>query len=181
MSTKVITDKVRFSYLNVFTPKAAAEGADPKYSVSLIIPKKNKKMVAKIEKAIEAAALAGKDKFKGGKVPKNLKTPLRDGDEDRPDDEAYADSYFINANSKNKPGLVDEDLEDIIDKSKIYSGCYGRAAINFYAYNVSGNAGVAAGLNNLQKLQDGEPLGGSPASAKSDFGDFDEEEDDLLG
>lgn len=173
MSTKVITDKVRFSYVNVFEPQAM-EGSDKeKYSVSLIIPKSNKKLLKKIEDAIQVALEEGKSKF-GGKIPANWKNPLRDGDEERPDDESYANSMFVNANSTRKPGLVDRNLDPIIDREEFYSGCYGRASINFYAFNVNGNKGVACGLNNLQKLEDGEPLGGVPSSPEDDFGSLDE-------
>lgn len=174
-TTKVITGKVRFSYAHVFEPYAHDESQEKKYSVSLIIPKKDKKTIKKINEAIDAAIEAGKAKF-GGKVPANLKTPLRDGDVDRPDSEEYENSYFINATSRQKPGLVDEDLNPIMDREDFYSGCYGRASINFYAFAVSGNKGIAAGLNNLQKLEDGESLGGSSASAESDFGG----DDDLM-
>lgn len=166
--TKVITGKVRFSYANVFEPKAAQEGAEPKYSVSLIIDKNDKKTLKAIEKAIEAAIEAGKAKF-GGKIPKNLKLPLRDGDEEREDDENYEGKMFVNASSSNKPGVVDEDLNPIMDREDFYSGCYGRASLNFYAFNVSGNKGVACGLNNLQFLEDGDRLSGG-ASAEEDFG-----------
>lgn len=169
-STKVITGEVRFSYAHVFEPHAMEEGQTAKYSVSIIIPKKDKKTIEKIKEAIKAASEEGKAKF-GGKIPTNLKSPLRDGDTEREGDEAYADSYFINANSSRKPGLVDSDLNPILDKEEFYSGCYGRASINFYAFNTSGNKGVAAGLNNIQKLRDGESLGGSVASAEDDFGD----------
>jgi hypothetical protein len=173
--TKVITGKVRFSYVHVFEPQAA-EGSDKeKYSVSIIIPKEDKKTLDKIDKAIELALENGKAKF-GGKIPKGLKMPLRDGDEER-DDEAYAGSMFLSANSMIKPGIVDENLDPIMDKDEFYSGCYGRASINFYAFNVGGNKGIACGLNNLQKLEDGERLGGSISSAQDDFGSTD---DDLL-
>lgn len=173
--TKVITGKVRFSYAHVFEPQAA-EGSDKeKYSVSIIIPKEDKKTLAKIDKAIELALENGKAKF-GGKIPKGLKMPLRDGDEER-DDEVYAGSMFLSANSNTKPGIVDENLDPIMDKNEFYSGCYGRASINFYAFNVGGNKGIACGLNNLQKLEDGERLGGSISSAEDDFGSAD---DDLL-
>lgn len=168
--TKVITGKVRFSYAHVFEPHAMEEGQKKKYSVSLIIPKKDKKTIAKIEKAIEAALEAGKAKF-GGKIPKNPKLPLRDGDVERDEDENYEGCMFINCNSDRKPGLVDENTDPIMDKDDFYSGCYGRASINLYAFNVNGNKGVAAGLNNLQKLADGESLGGTAASPEEDFGD----------
>ena len=173
-STKVVTGKVRFSYLHVWEPSAVEEGQEKKYSVSLIIPKKDKVTIAKINKAIEAAKEAGKAKF-GGKVPGSLKLPLRDGDIDRSDDDNYADSYFINANCKTKPGLVDKDINPIMDQDELYSGCFGKASITFYAFNTSGNKGIACGLNNLMKLEDGDPLGGR-STAASDFG----ENDDLM-
>ena len=176
--TKVITGKdTRSSYLVVNEPKAI-NGGTPKYSVSLIIPKSDTVTVEKIKAAIQAAYEEGQSKLKGnGKtVPalKTIKTPLRDGDEERPDDEAYADSYFINANSATKPGVVDADLQPIIDTSELYSGIYGRASINFYAFNSNGNRGIACGLNNLQKIRDGEPLGGR-SSAEDDFCDDDDD------
>ena len=177
MSTKVITGKVRFSYANVFEPKSV-NGGTPKYSVSLIIPKSDKKTLKKIKNALEAAKQEGVHKW-GGKLPASLKTPLRDGDTDRNDDEAYADSYFINANSTTRPGIVDADLTPIMDQSEFYSGCYGRASINFFAYNTNGNKGIGAGLQNLQKLEDGEPLGGR-TRAEDDFGDLGDDQD-LLG
>lgn len=151
-STKVITGKVRFSYANVFEPTAMQDGQTPKYNVSIIISKSDTKTVEAIKKAIEAAKEAGKSKIadKNGKIPVNLKTPLRDGDEERPDDPAYENSYFINANSERKPGIVDRDLNPIMSRDDFYSGCYGRASINFYAFNVN-SKGIACGLNNLQK------------------------------
>ena len=181
--TKVITGpNTRWSYANVWTPKAI-NGGEPKYSVSLIIPKSDKKTIAKIEAAIEAAYHEGEAKLKGNgrSVPalSVLKTPLRDGDVERPDDEAYADSYFVNANSSTAPGIVDADRQPILDHSEVYSGVYGRASINFYAFNSNGNKGIACGLNNLQKIRDGEPLGGR-SRAEDDFADEDGDEEDFL-
>lgn len=178
-STKVITGKVRFSYANVFEPTAMQDGQTPKYNVSIIISKSDTKTVEAIKKAIEAAKKAGKSKIadKNGKIPVNLKTPLRDGDEERPDDPAYENSYFINANSERKPGIVDRDLNPIMSRDDFYSGCYGRASINFYAFNVN-SKGIACGLNNLQKLEDGERLAGG-SSAEEDFGG-DNTVDDLM-
>lgn len=178
---KVITGpNTRWSYANVWEPKSINGGA-PKYSVSLIIPKSDKVTVEKIKKAIQAAYEEGQGKIKGnGKtVPalSVLKTPLRDGDLERPDDEAYANSYFINANSATAPGIVDADRNTIIDRSEVYSGVYGRASINLYAFNSNGNKGIACGLNNLQKIKDGEPLGGK-SRAEDDFAT--EEDDDFL-
>lgn len=175
--TKVITGvDTRWSYANVWTPKSI-DGGTPKFSVSLIIPKSDKKTVDKIKAAIEAAYKDGEAKLKGSgrSVPalSVLKTPLRDGDIERPDDEAYANSYFINANSSTAPGIVDADRQPIIDISEVYSGVYGRASINFYAFNSNGNKGIACGLNNLQKIRDGEPLGGK-SRAEDDFADKDD-------
>jgi hypothetical protein len=174
-STKVITGKVRFSYANVWQPKSI-NGGDEKYSVSLIIPKKDKQTVAEIQAAIELAKKEGATKF-GGKVPASLKLPLRDGDVDRPDDEAYKGCYFVNANSKDRPGIVDQNVKPILDQTEFYSGCYGRASITFYAFNQNGNKGIACGLQNLQKLSDGEPLSGR-SRAEDDFTTA--EDDDFL-
>lgn len=171
--TKVVTGMVRFSYANVWEPKSI-NGSDEKYSVSLIIPKTDKKTIAQIEAAVEAAKQEGKAKF-GGKIPANLKLPLRDGDIDRPEDEAYKNSYFVNANSKERPGIVDNSVKPILDQSEFYSGCYGRASITLYAFNQNGNKGVAVGLQNLQKLLDGEPLS-ARSRAEDDFATFDDED-----
>lgn len=169
---KVITDpNTRWSYCNAWEPKAI-NGGTPKYSVSLIIPKSDKATIAKIKAAIQAAYKEGEAKLKGSgrSVPPlaALKTPLRDGDAERPDDPAYANAYFVNANSTTAPGIVDADRQEIIDRSEVYSGVYGRASINFYAFNSNGNKGIACGLNNLQKIRDGEPLGGK-SRAEDDF------------
>ena len=179
---KVITGKdTRWSYANVWEPKSI-NGGTPKFSVSLIIPKSDTKTVEAIKKAIEAAYKEGEAKLKGNSksVPKleSIKTPLRDGDIERPDDEAYKDSYFINANSNTPPGIVDAGVQPILTRSEVYSGVYGRASINFYAFNSNGNRGIACGLNNLQKIRDGEPLG-SRTSAEDDFADFAEDDDFL--
>lgn len=178
---KVITGPdTRWSYANVWEAKSI-NGGTPKYSVSLIIPKSDAKTIAKIQAAIEAAYKEGESKLKGNgrTVPalSVLKTPLRDGDTERPDDEAYANCYFINANSAAAPGIVDADRQPIIDHSEVYSGVYGRASINFYAFNSNGNKGIACGLNNLQKVKDGEPLGGK-SRAEDDFET--EDENDFL-
>lgn len=179
-STKVITGKVRFCYVNVFEPTAMNEGDTPKYNICILIPKDDAKTIEKINKAIEAAKQAGKAKLadKNGKIPSNLKLPLRDGDDERGDDPAFGGMYFINANSQRKPSIVDKDLNPIMEKEEFYSGCYGRASINFYAFNVS-SKGIAAGLNNLQKLEDGEMLAGG-STVEEDFGGENEWDDELM-
>ena len=169
---KVITGpNTRWSYANVWEPKSI-NGGTPKFSVSLIVPKSDTRTVQKIKAAIEAAYAEGEAKLKGnGKsVPPlaAIKTPLRDGNTERPDDAAYANAYFINANATSAPGIVDADRNPILTRSEVYSGVYGRASISFYAFNNNGNKGIACGLNNLQKVRDGEPLGGKN-SAESDF------------
>lgn len=179
--TKVITGvNTRWSYVNAWEPKSINGGA-PKYSVSLIIPKSDTKTLEKIRAAIQAAYEEGQSKLKGNgrSVPalSALKTPMRDGDAERPDDEAYANSYFVNANSGTAPGIVDADRNPILERSEVYSGVYGKASINFYAFNSNGNKGIACGLNNLQKIRDGEPLGGK-SRAEDDFAE--EDEDDFL-
>ena len=176
---KVITGPdTRWSYANVWEAKSI-NGGTPKFSVSLIIPKSDTKTVAKVNAAIEAAYHEGESKLKGnGKsVPPMaaIKTPLRDGSIERPDDPAYENAYFINANSATAPGIVDVDRNPILTRSEVYSGVYGRASISFYAFNSNGNKGIACGLNNLQKVRDGEPLGGK-VSAESDFATDDDDE-----
>lgn len=176
--TKVITGPVRLSYANVHEPKSI-NGGTPKYSVSLIIPKSDTKTIKAINAAVDAAIREGRGKFRG-KIPAKtaLKLPLRDGDIDRPDDEAYADSFFVNANSITPPEIVDKDLNPIMSRSEVYSGVYARVSINFYAFNSNGNRGIACGLGNIQKIRDGEPLG-SKSTAAEDFA-TDYEEDDFL-
>lgn len=177
VSTKVVTGEVRFSYVNVFEPKSI-NGSDEKYSVSLLIDKRDTKTIEAIERAIEAAKQAGAAKF-GGKIPSVLKLPLRDGDTERPDDENYAGKMFVNANCKTKPGLIEKNGMEIIDTTEFYSGCYGKASVTFYAFNSNGNKGIACGLNNIMKTRDGEPLGGR-SRAVDDFAN-DIEEDDIFG
>ena len=174
---KVVTGEVRFSYVNVFGPKSI-NGSDEKYSVSLLIDKRDTKTIETIERAIEAAKQAGVAKF-GGKIPPVLKLPLRDGDTERPDDENYAGKIFVNANCKTKPGLIEKNGMEIIDTTEFYSGCYGKASVTFYAFNSNGNKGIACGLNNIMKTRDGEPLGGR-SRAVDDFAN-DIEEDDIFG
>lgn len=179
-STKVITGKVRFSYVHVFEPTAMSEGQEPKYSVSIIIDKKDKQTIDAVKAAIEQAKLDYKAKLvdKSGKVPANLRTPLRDGDVERPDSPEYAGSLFMTASSFRKPGIIDVKRMPIDNPDDFYSGCYGKASVNFYGFAQAGNKGIACGLNNLLKLEDGERLDGG-TSAAEDFAD-DTEDDGLI-
>ena len=166
-TTKVVTGIVRLSYEHVWEP-VAVNDSKPKYSVSLIIPKTDTKTINAINAAVENAIKDGVAKF-GGKIPPRgaLKLPLRDGDLER-EDEAYTGSYFVNANSTTAPQIVDRAVQPILDRSEVYSGCYARVSVNFYAFNTNGNKGIACGLGNIQKIRDGEPLG-SRTSAADDF------------
>lgn len=175
-NTKVTTGEVRLSYCHLVEPHGM-EGQEPKYSVSIIIDKKDTETLKCINDAIAEAKESGKTKW-NGKIPPVLKTPLRDGDVERPEDEAYQNSYFLNASSKNKPGLVDKYVNLITDPMEVYSGCYARVTLNFYAFNAAGNRGIACGLGNVQKLRDGDSLGGA-TRAENDFDAI--EEEDFLG
>jgi hypothetical protein len=174
LKTKVTTGKVLFCFPNVFV-KTAIEGGVPKYNIKLVIPQKDKVTYAAFTAAIEQASLKG---GQGGKAPKKFSSPIHDGDET--DTDKYPEnenSWIINAKSNTKPAIVDRDFNDILDPEEIYSGCFGRACINFYWYDAGVNKGVGAGLNSLMKLSDGEPLGGGHSDPKADFGDV--EDDDL--
>ena len=175
-TTKVVTGVVRLSYANIWDP-ASINGGTPKYGVSLIISKDDEKTLAAINSAIDNAIKDGAAKF-GGKIPNKaaLKLPLRDGDTER-DDEAYKNAFFVNANSTTAPQIVDRSVQPILDRTEVYSGCYARVSINFYAFNSNGNRGIACGLGNIQKVKDGEPLGGK-SSASDDF--ITEQDDDFL-
>ncbi len=166
--TKVITSTgTRLSYFHGWEPVSINGGAE-KYSVSVLIPKTDTETVSAINVAIDAAIEEGVAKF-GGKKPNKaaIKLPLRDGDVER-DDEAYKGHWFINANSTTAPQIVDRQVKPILDRSEVYSGCYARVSLNFFAFNSNGNKGIACGLGNIQKVRDGEPLGGK-STAADDF------------
>jgi len=182
--TKVVTGKVMLSYCNLFQPKADDEGNE-KYSCTIILPKSDKTTAAKIKAAIDAAKTAGADVLRDkatGKVPQSIKTPVHDGDGEKPNGGEYGEEckgcYVINASSKQKPGIVDKQCQEIINSTEVYSGCYGKVSINFYAFNKKGNKGIACGLNNVQKIADGDYLGGR-SRAEDDFERVDDDEDPL--
>jgi hypothetical protein len=167
---KVVTGKARLSYCNIFEARASQEGGDAKYSVSVLIPKSDVATIAAINKAVQATIDEGKASKFGGKIA-GLKMPLRDGDTEK-DDEAYVGHWFFNASAKQKPVIVDINGNVILDSREVYSGCFGRVSVNFFAYNSNGSKGVAAGLNAVQKTADGESLGGAYTEneAANDFG-----------
>lgn len=172
-NTKVVTNKVRFSYAYLFEPQPSFSGGDPKYSVTLLIPKSDTVTL----NAIKAAQQAARDNFcarnGANALPAQFNHTLHDGDGLRDSGEEYGPEckghYVITVNTKNKPAIVDSAGNVILDASEVYSGCYGRASINFYGYSVNGKKGVSAGLLGIQKLHDGEPFG-SVGSA-NDFND----------
>ena len=179
-TTKVVTGLVRLSYVQIFNKRSFTEDSDAKYSLCVLVPKKDTKTLKKIQAAVKAAAEEGISTKFNGKKPSNLHMPLRDGDEERADEAPeYKGMYFFNCKSDRKPGIVDKDCNEILDPDEVYSGCWGRVSVNFYPYSVNGNKGVAVGLNNVQKLKDDQRLGGAAASAEDDFNDdFEFSEDD---
>jgi hypothetical protein len=179
--TRVVTGKVRLSYVHLFEPYSNNPEQDPKYSVTILIPKSDTATLSKIEKAIAAAAEDGKTKTFGGRIPGNLKTTLHDGDEeaDLERNPEYAGHMYMAMSSKARPGIVDADLNPVLDPASVYSGCYARVSINAFPYSTQGNKGISFGLNNVQFLEDGEPLGGR-SRAEDDFADDEELAGSLL-
>lgn len=186
MATKVVTGKVRFSYVNIFEAQTSQGGGDPKYSVTLLIPKSDTATMGKIKEAINEARENFCKRNGASALPAKPNTTLHDGDGVKDSGDPYGPEckgcYVISVSSKLKPTIVDNFRNDITDPGEVYSGCYGRAAINFYGYNRNGKKGISAGLLSIQKLHDGEPLGGSFGSA-DDFDDnfTDEAFDDFMG
>ena len=174
MAKNTNTNKViipcRFSFLHCWEPESV-NGSKPKYSVTAIIPKSDTAIVNKINAAIENAKKESLSKW-GGKVPPNLKLPLRDGDIERPDDDAYAGCWFLKANRHNAPMVVDRYVQPVLDQSKVYSGCFGKISVTFIGYSSNCNCGIAAVLGNIQILKDGESLG-SRAKKSDRFGTAD--------
>ena len=174
--TTIITGKrTRLSYAHIFEPQTF-EGGASKYSVSLLIPKDDKETLNKIHAAIQAAYEKGESRLKGnGRTTPALSaigSPLNDGD--KKGDEVYAGCYYINAKNDEKPKVFDQNGNEVMDRSEVYSGCYAKVKISFFAYNHTGNKGIACSLQGLQKVADGEPLGGNVTTA-DDFADEDED------
>lgn len=170
--TKVVTGKVRLSYVHLFEPFTNSPEQEARYSVTILIPKSDKATLAKIEAAQKAAAEEGKTKKFGGRIPPNLSTTLHDGDEeaDLERNPEYEGHMYMAMSSKQRPGVVDQDLNPVMDPSQVYSGCYARVSINAFPYNTNGKKGISFGLNNVQFLEDGESLGGR-TRAEDDFSD----------
>lgn len=180
--TQITTGKVRFSYVAAFEPKLMPDGQTEKYSVTLLIPKQDKRTLDKIAAAIEAAKEVYKQKKPGKKLPANMPLTLHDGDGLKDNGDEYGPEckgcMVIAVSSKNRPVVVYADKTPMTEPMELYSGCYGRAVINFFVYDTAGKIGVTAGLNGLMKLEDGEPLAGGIVTDADWDDDFD---DDLLG
>lgn len=170
----VVTGEVRLSYAHLFQPYAAKPNQDPKYSATILLPKSDIATKQRIDAAIAAAIQSGVSKKWGGVKPPVVKTPIWDGDGVRENGMPFGDEckghWVFTASSKQPPQVVDAQLQPIINQSDIYSGAFGRASMHFYPYDTNGKRGIACGLNNVQKLRDGEPLGGR-TNATDDFGD----------
>ena len=186
MATKVITGKVRCSYVNIFEPKESNDGGEPKYSVTLLIPKSDTATLGKIKEAMVDARENYCKRNGATALPQKPNHTLHDGDGVRDSGDPYGPEckgcWVITVSSKQKPVIVDSFRNEITDPSEVYSGCYGRAAINFYGYNSNGKKGISAGLLSIQKLSDGEPFG--TVGSADDFNDdyrADGDDDDFMG
>lgn len=173
MATKIVTGKVRFSFVHVFEPQEQQGGGDPKYSVTLLIPKSDTTTMGKIKQAMKEARDNFVARNGANSLPANPTNTLHDGDGQRPSGDDFGPEckgcYVITVSSKQKPVIVDAFRNEITDPKEVYSGCYGRASINFYGYNRNGKKGLSAGLLSIQKLSDGEPFG--TVGSADDFDD----------
>lgn len=175
--TKVVTGKVRLSYVHIFERYAqSGKEEDKKYSCVLLIPKTDKVTLKKMRDAQQSALSNNLAKLWNNKTPKDWGDTIKDGDEaDLERNPEFAGHWYLTVSSKTKPGVVDGALNEIIDSTAIYSGCYAKASINAFAYNYQGKKGITFGLNHIQKVADGDYLGGR-SRAEDDFEVIEEEE-----
>lgn len=180
-ATKVVTGKVRLSYCHLFEPYSSFEGQPPKYSTVILVPKSDKATINKIKAAQQAALEIGKSTKFNGTIPKMWKNTFRDGDEemDLEKNPEYAGHYFMTISNNTKPGVVDQQVQPVLDATEVYSGCYARVSMNAFPFNSAGNKGVSFGLNHVQKLADGEPFG-NITKAEDDFDAVEEAEESLI-
>lgn len=180
-STRVVTGKVRLSYAHLFEPYAVNPDQEAKYSCVLLIPKTDKATVAKLKAAEEAAKQAGVGSRWNGKMPPVVQSIIHDGDTeaDLERNPEYAGHLFMSVSSKTAPGVVDAQVQPILDSTEVYSGCYVRASINAFPYSAQGNKGVSFGLNHIQKIADGDNLGGR-SRAEDDFEAYEEDLDSVI-
>lgn len=180
--TKVVGGPARMSYVHVFKPTSVHPDKPEtlKYSAMLMVPKSNKLLFKELKAAQQAALEIGKVTKWANKIPEKLSLAIKDGDEDYDLDKnpEYAGHWIISAKSDTKPGIVDREKEPLTSEEEFYSGCFARFSIKFYPYNTAGNKGIGVQLNHLQKVKDGERLGGK-ASVDEDFAeDWEDDEDD---
>lgn len=181
---KFVTGLVRLSYAHLTAPVENKLSGKTEYSVSLLIPKDDKKTVTRLKAAIKSILDDPEARQKWGGKTKGLRLPLHDGDEEREDDAVYAGHYYLNAraDTDHRPKLVDQDREEIVDPEDIYSGCYAQAIISLYSYGKNGNNGIGAGILAIRKIKDGDKLGGVTISEDDwDDDDLGDEYDDILG
>ena len=193
---RVITKEVRLSYAYLLRPRASDgdDGDRSKYGAKVLIPKDDRETMRKMREAqIEAIKLGEQGKFNGKKIKRNDNgipvwggawDTIHDGDES--DDEVDEGHWTVNVSSNRKPGVIDRKFNEILDESEIYSGCYARVSLTCQPFEYRGKVGVTFYLDNVQKLRDGEPLGGRAPNAEADFDDdlddeYDDEDDDLIG
>lgn len=170
----VTTGEVRFSYLHVFQPYAQQQGAEPKYSATILLPKADTAAKAAIDTAIRTAIETGVNKRWNGMRPPQPAICVHDGDGGRPSDgmpfgPECRGHWVFTASCKTPPFVVDANVQPILQQTEVYSGMYGRANVTFFPYANSGKKGVGCALNGIQKLRDGEALGGR-ISAEDAFG-----------
>lgn len=158
MNANEIIIPCRLSYSHIWEP-ASINGSDPKYSVCCLIDKGDTKTLHRLQALIKQVVQDSAAKW-GGKIPQNLKLPLRDGDAER-DDENYAGCMFLNANSGRAPAVIDARCQPVMDQDEVYSGCYANVKISIFPFNANGNRGIGCGLVAVQKVRDGERLAGS--------------------
>lgn len=176
--TRIVTGEVRFSYVNLLKPRENQFGGEPKYSVTILVPKADTATKQRIDAAIEGAKQFGKDKKWNGVIPPVVAIPVHDGDGVKPNDgmpygEECKGHWVINATSSldQPPRIVDLNANPVIDPTEVYSGMYGRIALNFAPYAAQGKKGIGVYIStNVQKTRDGEPLGASAPAAADDFG-----------
>lgn len=181
-ATKVVTGEVRLSYAYLFAPRQNDQGKDT-WSTLLLIPKSDTRTIRALKAAAEEALKEGlaNGKLKPNTSLKNAWGTLKDGDErddldERPE---YAGNYYMNVTAYRQPGIVDRSLNPIMDSAEVYSGCFARVSINSYAYNSNGKRGVTFGLNHVQKVRDGDFLGGV-TRAEDDFDALEDADDEDL-
>lgn len=169
--TAMTTGRVRLSFTHLFEPYANNPGQDPKYSVTVLVPKSDIATKSRIDAAIAAAKQLGVTKCWNGAMPPMVAIAVHDGDGVRPNGETFGEEckghWVFTASSKQPPQVVDMNLNPIINQTEVYSGCYARVNVNFFPYNSNGKRGVGIGLNAVQKMEDGEPLGGRVSAAEA--------------